>query len=149
MSVHLNSVRKLRVHWPISTETFGRIAAGDTQAVQQDPGLAELLKAVQQFPELGDFGNYQHVFESGIGFEGFTCGEGATPTLGRVGEQTLSPTFVFTTYFDAALDDAVLERAMQELVAIHPWELPVIEVTGPLRVAGGLYRKTPSAAAAS
>jgi len=149
VSVHLNSVRKLRVHWPISTETFGRIAAGDTHAVQQDPGLAELLKAVQQFPELGDFGNYQHVFESGIGFEGFSCGEGATPTLGRVGEQTLSPTFVFTTYFDAALDDAVLERAMQELVAIHPWELPVIEVTGPLRVAGGLYRKTPSAAAAS
>ena len=149
MNVHLNSVRKLRVHWPISTETFGRIAAGDTQAVQQDPGLAELLKAVQQFPELGDFGNYQHVFESGIGFEGFSCGEGATPTLGRVGEQTLSPTFVFTTYFDSALDDAVLERAMQELVAIHPWELPVIEVTGPLSVAGGLYRKTPSAAAAS
>ena len=149
MSVHLNSVRKLRVHWPISTETFGRIAAGDTHAVQQDPGLAELLKAVQQFPELGDFGNYQHVFESGIGFEGFSCGEGATPTLGRVGEQTLSPTFVFTTYFDSALDDAVLERAMQELVAIHPWELPVIEVTGPLSVAGGLYRKTPSAAAAS
>ncbi len=149
MNVHLNSVRKLRVHWPISTETFGRIAAGDTHAVQQDPGLAELLKAVQQFPELGDFGNYQHVFESGIGFEGFSCGEGATPTLGRVGEQTLSPTFVFTTYFDAALDDAVLERAMQELVAIHPWELPVIEVTGPLSVAGGLYRKTPSAAAAS
>ncbi|WP_285244747.1 hypothetical protein [Pseudarthrobacter sp. fls2-241-R2A-127] len=149
VNVHLNSVRKLRVHWPISTETFGRIAAGDTHAVQQDPGLAELLKAVQQFPELGDFGNYQHVFESGIGFEGFSCGEGATPTLGRVGEQTLSPTFVFTTYFDAALDDAVLERAMQELVAIHPWELPVIEVTGPLSVAGGLYRKTPSAAAAS
>jgi len=149
VNVHLNSVRKLRVHWPISTETFGRIAAGDTQAVQQDPGLAELLKAVQQFPELGDFGNYQHVFESGIGFEGFSCGEGATPTLGRVGEQTLSPTFVFTTYFDSALDDAVLERAMQELVAIHPWELPVIEVTGPLSVAGGLYRKTPSAAAAS
>ncbi|MGO4236561.1 hypothetical protein [Pseudarthrobacter sp. YAF2] len=149
MSVHLNSVRKLRVHWPISAETFGRIAAGDAGAVQQDPGLAGLLHAVKKFPDLGDFGNYKHVFESGIGFEGFSCGEGATPTLGRVGEQTLSPTFVFTTYFDASLDDAVLERAMQELVAIHPWELPVIEVTGPLSVAGGLRRKTPSTAAAS
>ncbi|TDT78731.1 hypothetical protein DFO47_106124 [Arthrobacter sp. AG258] len=147
MSVHLNSVRKLRVHWPISAETFSRIAAGNADAVQQDPGLAKLLKAVEQFPDLGDFGNYKHVFESGIGFEGFSCGEGATPTLGRVGEQTLSPTFVFTTYFDSALDDSVLERAMQELVAIHPWELPVIEVTGPLSVAGGLHRKTPSKAA--
>ncbi|RAX16048.1 hypothetical protein DC347_15215 [Pseudarthrobacter sp. AG30] len=147
MSVHLNSVRKLRVHWPISAETFSRIAAGNADAVQQDPGLAKLLKAVEQFPDLGDFGNYKHVFESGIGFEGFSCGEGATPTLGRVGEQTLSPTFVFTTYFDSALDDSVLERAMQELVAIHPWELPVIEVTGPLSVAGRLHRNTPSKAA--
>ncbi len=147
VSVHLNSVRKLRVHWPISAETFSRIAAGNADAVQQDPGLAKLLKAVEQFPDLGDFGNYKHVFESGIGFEGFSCGEGATPTLGRVGEQTLSPTFVFTTYFDSALDDSVLERAMQELVAIHPWELPVIEVTGPLSVAGRLHRNTPSKAA--
>lgn len=146
MSVHLNSVRKLRVHWPISAETFSRIAAGNADAVQQDAGLAELLKAVEQFPDLGDFGNYKHVFESGIGFEGFSCGEGATPTLGQVGEQTLSPTFVFTTYFDSALDDAVLERAMQKLVAIHPWELPVIEVSGPLSVAGGLHRNTPSKA---
>ncbi|MGN8129752.1 hypothetical protein [Paenarthrobacter sp. 22069] len=149
MSVHLNSVRKLRVHWPISAETFGRIAAGDATAVRQDPGLAELLHTVEQFPDLGDFGNYKHVFESGIGFEGFSCGEGASPTLGRVGEQTISPTFVFTTYFDAGVDRAVLERAMQELVAIHPWELPVIEVTGPLSVAGALHRRTPSAAAAS
>lgn len=149
MSVHLNSVRKLRVHWPISAETFDRIAAGDANAVQQDPGLAELLHTVGHYPDLGDFGNYKHVFESGIGFEGFSCGEGASPTLGRVGEQTLSPTFVFTTYFDATLDEAVLERVMQELVAIHPWELPVIEVTGPVSVAGGLHRKTPSAAAAS
>ena len=149
MSVHLNSVRKLRVHWPISAETFRRIAAGDANAVQQDPGLAEFLHAVEQFPDLGDFGNYKHVFESAIGFEGFSCGEGATPTLGRVGEQTLSPTFVFTTYFDAALDESVLEQAIQELVAIHPWELPVIEVTGPVSVAGGVHRTAPSTVAAS
>jgi hypothetical protein len=149
VSLQLNQVRKLRVHWPISTETFSRIAAGDTGSVQQDPGLAELLHLVEQFPELGDFGNYKHVFESGIGFEGFTCGEGAVPTLGSVGEQTMSPTFVFTTYFDAALEDAAVERVMQELVDIHPWELPVIEVTGPLSVAGALQRTACSGASAS
>lgn len=149
MSLQLNKVRKLRVHWPISTETFSRIAAGDAGSVQQDPGVAGLLHAVEQFPELGDFGKYKHVFESGIGFEGFTCGEGAVPTLGSVGEQTVSPTFVFTTYFDATLGDAALERVVQELVDIHPWELPVIEVTGPLGVAGGLHRAAGSGVSAS
>jgi hypothetical protein len=51
-----------------------------------------------------------------------------------VGEQTLSPTFVFTTYFDASLEDAAVERFMRHLVDIHPWEVPVIEVTGPISV---------------
>lgn len=149
MNLQLNRVRKLRVHWPISTETLSLIASGDAGAIHQDLGLARLLHAVEQFPELGDFGNYKHVFESGLGFEGFTCGEGAVPTLGSVGEQTVSPTFVFTTYFDAALDDAAVEHVMQALAAIHPWELPVIEVTGPLSVAGGLQCGAPSTAAAS
>ncbi|MDQ0826824.1 hypothetical protein QFZ60_002997 [Arthrobacter sp. B2I5] len=149
MSVQLNTVRKLRVHWPISTEIFTRIAAGEVSALQQDPGLAALLHAVEQFRELGDFGNYKHVFESGVGLEGFTCGEGAVPTLGTVGEQMVSPTFVFTTYFDAALEDHVVEQFIKELVDIHPWELPVIEVTGPVSVAGGLPAKDRSGAAAS
>ena len=149
MSVQLNTVRKLRVHWPISAETFTRIAAGEASALQLDPGVADLLNTVEQFQDLGDFGNYQHVFESGLGLEGFTCGEDAEPTLGRVGEKTVSPTFVFTTYFDAATENAVVEQFLQELVDIHPWELPVIEVTGPLTVTGGLHSKAHSGAAAS
>lgn len=147
MSVQLNTVRKLRVHWPISAETFTRIAAGEASALQLDPGVADLLNTVEQFQDLGDFGNYQHVFESGLGLEGFTCGEDAEPTLGRVGEKTVSPTFVFTTYFDAATENAVVEQFLQELVDIHPWELPVIEVTGPLTVTGGLHSKAHSGAA--
>ena len=102
---------------------------GDTGA-----GKTHLLQALAEFRELGDFGNYKHVFESSLGFEGFTTAEGANPTLGRVGEQTLSPTFVFTTYFDASLGDAAVERFMRRLVDIHPWEVPVIEVTGPVSV---------------
>ena len=147
MSVQLNTVRKLRVHWPISAETFTRIAAGEASALQLDPGVADLLNTVEQFQDLGDFGNYQHVFESGLGLEGFTCGEDAEPTLGRVGEKTVSPTFVFTTYFDAATENTVVEQFLQELVDIHPWELPVIEVTGPLTVTGGLHSKAHSGAA--
>jgi len=41
---------------------------------------------------------------------------------------------VFTTYFDAALSDAAVERFLQHIVDIHPWEVPVIELTGPVSV---------------
>ena len=134
MDVQLHPVRKLRVHWPISGTTFGQLAKGEPGAFQDDPGIANLLQALAEFGELGDFGNYKHVFESGLGFEGFTSAEGANPTLGSVGEQTLSPTFVFTTYFDAALENGAVERFLRRIVEIHPWEVPVIELTGPISV---------------
>lgn len=136
LDVSLHPVRKLRVHWPISDSTFSQLATGKAAVFEDDPGIAALLRALGQFRELGDFGNYKHVFESGLGFEGFTTAEGANPTLGTVGEQTLSPTFVFTTYFDAGLEDAAVERFLRQIVDIHPWEVPVIELTGPIRVSG-------------
>ena len=130
----MKAVRKLRVHWPIAAETFSRLAKGDAAAFKDEAGIGALLKALSESPDLGDFGNYRHVFESGLGFEGFTCTEGAKPTLGEMGQATISPTFVFTTYFDAALDDAAVERFLQHIVDIHPWEVPVIELTGPISV---------------
>jgi hypothetical protein len=66
-----------------------------------------------------------------------------------VGEQTFSPTFVYTTYFSAALDDAVVEQFVRQIVDIHPWELPVIELTGPVSVAAGAQLKECEGALAS
>ena len=134
LKIKMKSVRKLRVHWPIASESFSRLTKGDVEAFKDEAGIGALLQALSDSPELGDFGNYRHVFESGVGFEGFTCTEGANPTLGQVGRQTISPTFVFTTYFDALLDDAAVERFVQRMVDIHPWEVPVIELTGPISV---------------
>ncbi|WP_426978569.1 hypothetical protein ACQCSU_04895 [Pseudarthrobacter sp. O4] len=141
----MKSVRKLRVHWPIASESFARLATGDVEAFEDEAGIAALLEALAESPDLGDFGNYRHVFESGLGFEGFTCTEGANPTLGHVGQRTLSPTFVFTTYFDAALPDTAVERFLQHIVDIHPWEVPVIELSGPVSVSS----TAPAAAYAS
>jgi hypothetical protein len=138
MNIEMKSVRKLRVHWPIDSAAFARLAMGETEVFQEDQSVVALLRAVTDSPELGDFGNYRHVFESGIGFEGFTVTAGANPTLGHVGQRTISPTFVLTTYFDAALDDAAVESFVRRLVEIHPWEVPVIELSGNLSVSGGL-----------
>lgn len=134
LKIEMKAVRKLRVHWPIASETFTRLAHGDAEAFEDEAGIVALLQALVEFPALGDFGNYRHVFESGLGFEGFTCMEAANPTLGKAGQPTISPTFVFTTYFDAALDDADVELFVQHIVDIHPWEVPVIELTGPISV---------------
>lgn len=134
LKIEMKSVRKLRVHWPIASETFARLARGDGEAFKDEAGIAALLRALSESPDLGDFGNYRHVFESGLGFEGFTCTDGANPTLGQVGQRTISPTLVFTTYFDAALDDVAVERILQRIVDIHPWEVPVIELNGPISV---------------
>ena len=134
MNIEMKAVRKLRVHWPIDGETFSRLAKGEAAAFKDDQGIAALLRALAASAELGDFGNYRHVFESGLGFEGFTVAEGANPTLGQVGQQTFSPTFVFTTYFDAALEDTAVDRFTHRLVEIHPWEVPVIELSAPISV---------------
>ena len=138
MSIQMKSVRKLRVHWPIDSMSFSRLAMGEAEAIREDEGIATLLQALAESPELGDFGNYRHVFESGVGFEGFTVTAGANPTLGQVGQRTLSPTFVFTTYFDAALDDAAVESFMSRMIEIHPWEVPVIELSSPVTISGSV-----------
>lgn len=148
LNIEMKSVRKLRVHWPIASESFVRLAQGEAGAFQDDQGIAALLQALADSPELGDFGNYRHVFESGLGFEGFTVTEGANPTLGQVGQRTISTTFVFTTYFDAALDDAAVDRFVRRIVDIHPWEVPVIELSGPVCVSSttmaAAYEKEPA-----
>lgn len=137
VNIQLKSVRKLRIHWPIPVETMTRLGRGELSALEADAGIARLLDALKSAPELGGFGNYHHVFESSAGFEGFTVAEGANPTLGNVGQRTISPTFVFTTYFDAALDEDDVRRLVRKIVQIHPWEVPVIEVSGPLSVSCG------------
>ena len=139
MNIELKAVRKLRIHWPIPLDTMTQLASGDLGALEADAGIASLLHALTATPELGGFGNYHHVFESSAGFEGFTVAEGANPTLGNVGQRTISPTFVFTTYFDDSLPDQAVHELVQRIVDIHPWEVPVIEVSGPLSVSSSAH----------
>ncbi|WP_458112749.1 hypothetical protein M1D88_00860 [Arthrobacter sp. R1-13] len=130
----MKRVRKLRIHWPIEREILARLAAGETQVFEEDPRMAAFLAVLREMPELGDFGMYHHVFESGLGFEGFTVGEGANPTMGTVGERSVSPTFLLTTYIDADLSDDAVGRIVERVVAIHPWEVPVLEVSEALNI---------------
>ncbi|KQR62325.1 hypothetical protein ASF98_15495 [Arthrobacter sp. Leaf337] len=134
MDVAMKSVRKLRVHWPIGAVSLRRLVEGDLEVLKTDPGLSSLFDTLESCPDLGDFGNYRHVFESSLGFEGFTASAAANPTFGRAGERTLSPTFVLTTYLDADLPDEAVSRLVGRMIEVHPWEVPVIELSEPVRV---------------
>lgn len=63
-----------------------------------------------------------------LGLEAFTPAKGATPTSGRVGERSHSPTAAITTCAHESMADERLDALLADLTALHPREIPVIEV---------------------
>ncbi|MET8975612.1 hypothetical protein ABZX85_08325 [Streptomyces sp. NPDC004539] len=125
-------VRTIKVYWPVAEETLTAASAGDLDALRRDDSFAALLRVLESTPELGDFGVYGDVFEVAFGAEGFTVRPGARPSLGTVGGRFLSTTLAVTTYVDGTLDDDALAPVLARLVAAHPWEIPVLELSAPL-----------------
>ncbi|MFI1855408.1 hypothetical protein [Streptomyces sp. NPDC020480] len=133
-AIRRRSVRAIKVYWPVSRQTLAAVAAGDLAALYEDESLAGLFRVLEGSPEVGDFGLYTDVFEVGIGAEGFTAAPGSTPTLGAVGSRSLSPTLTFTTYMDASVADGEVSTVLSRIVAAHPWEVPVVELSAPLEL---------------
>lgn len=123
-------VRDIRVYCPVAPTTLAAMIAGDPGAVERDETAAALL-AILRTPPLGDFGRYREVVELAIGYEGFRPGEGAVPTLGAVGEASWSPTVILTAMYDAG---ANVDALTEQLLAMHPWDVPVIVVSEPYRL---------------
>ncbi|WP_322964523.1 hypothetical protein [Sphingomonas fuzhouensis] len=123
-------VRDIRVYCPVAPATLTALLAGDPGAVERDQTAAALL-AILRTPPLGDFGRYREVVELAIGYEGFRPGDGAVPTLGTVGQASWSPTVILTAIYDAGADVDALTEA---LLAVHPWDVPVITLSEPYRL---------------
>lgn len=132
-SVRRRAVRRVKAYWPVAEATLAACAQGDLDALRSDESFASLLRVLESSPELGDFGVYGDVFEVTFGAEGFTVRPGARPTLGAIGERSLSPTVAVTTYVHAVTDED-LARVLARLTAAHPWEIPVIELSAPLEL---------------
>ncbi|MER6142416.1 hypothetical protein ABT174_20610 [Streptomyces sparsogenes] len=133
-AIRRRSVRAIKVYWPVSRQTLATLAEGEVAVLHEDESLAGLFRALEASPELGDFGLYTDVFEVGVGAEGFTAAPGSTPALGAVGSRSLSPTLTFTTYLDASVADDEVSRVLSRIVAAHPWEVPVVELSAPLEL---------------
>ena len=127
MTVAWRLARKIRVHCPISSDTFAELLQGNLAAIENDPVAAKMLATIRADNPLGDFDIYRGVFELMVGIEGFTATLRATPAAGQRGTPTLSPTAVITTYVDAAANPLAAQAAVDELVEAHPWETPVVE----------------------
>ena len=127
MTIPMRAAFKVRVHCPVSRDTFAALLRGELAAVETDEHAAAMLAVIRGANPLGDFDLYQGVFELSLGLEGFTATDRATPTAGAAGTNTLSPTVVITTYIDAAADQSRVQDALLQLMRAHPWETPVIE----------------------
>jgi len=125
----MRAARKIRIHCPISLDTFKALLTGNLAAIESDPTAAKMLAIIRAANPLGDFDLYRGVFELSLGMEGFTPTARAQPTEGKAGIPALSPTAVITTYVDAGADRGEVLAALDELMRAHPWEVPVIELS--------------------
>jgi hypothetical protein len=125
---------RLRVHCPVSPDTLAALARGEVDALASDPTAGPLLAVLRADPALGDFGLYRSVFAIEAGLEGFTPASEAEPAFGAPGEPALAPAVVVTSYIEAATPADAIDRALQALLDVHPWQTPVIELSDPVRL---------------
>ena len=113
------------MHCPVSSNVLALLQAGEAAALGDDPVLAGVVDVIRGSDVLGAIGPYRGVFELGFGLESFVPGAEAVPTTGRAGEAAVVPMVVVKTYAAMGAD---IEAALAAIVAVHPWEVPVIEV---------------------
>ncbi|WP_260926265.1 hypothetical protein [Novosphingobium sp. 9] len=124
---------RLKVHVPVAPETLAAMLAGDAEAAERDAVLAAMFAIVRADNPLGHFDLYSGVVELSPGWESFRPGASATPTLGISGETALSPTVALVIHAACTLSDPALDHAVAQIMAAHPWEMPVIEIA-PVRL---------------
>ncbi|MGO4169363.1 hypothetical protein [Novosphingobium sp. PhB55] len=126
--MNLREALLVRIHVPVSPETFRAMLAGDVAAGERDPVLAAILAVVRADNPLGDFGLYKGVAEIGLGWESFQPGPDARPALGEAAMTSLSPTVILSLHAPCSEEDPEFLEAMDRIMAAHPWEIPVIEI---------------------
>lgn len=122
----VRTVTVIRIHCPVTPETFAALVAGRGAALEVDPAASAVLAAIRA-AGLGDFGSYRGVVEAALGIEIFTPTAAASPALGAAGVISHSPTVILTSWADG--EPLAIEAALAAIRAAHPWEVPVIELS--------------------
>lgn len=128
-AIATRAAQRVRIYVPVAQECLDALMAGDRTALDRDPVFAAMQAVVRSQAALGDFGIYEGVAEIGLGWETFAPVPGANPTLGTPGQTSVSPTVTLTTWINHDAAPEAVEAALSALLAAHPWEVPVIEIT--------------------
>lgn len=125
----MRAARALRVFCPIQPATLRAMLAADGSAIERDPHLAEMVRIIRDGSALGDFGIYKSVIEVSPGWEIFTPGPDATPTVGESGSPSTSPTAILTIYIAKDAPSEMVDQGIAAILKAHPWEVPVVEMS--------------------
>jgi hypothetical protein len=123
------TVKVLRLSWPVAAGTFAALMSGDATALETDPWFAKLLGPLRASNPLGDFGAYQAVAEVSPCWELFKPTPEARPTLGEPDAAQVSTNLMVTVHVLGNTSEEQFEALLDALMAGHPWEVPVIEVS--------------------
>jgi hypothetical protein len=100
----------------------------------QDAGLTavsavqEILRTFREFDFAGSVGTYKAVAEISSGVETFVPTADAAPTHGVAGIASNVPSARLVTYIPAGTPGEELDRLVDAIASVHPWEHPVIEL---------------------
>ena len=100
----------------------------------QDAGLTavsavrDTLRTFREFDFAGSVGAYRAVAEISSGVEAFVPTADATPTHGVAGIASNVPSARLVTYIPAGTPGEELDRLVDAIASVHPWEHPMIEL---------------------
>ena len=90
--------------------------------------VREILRTFREFDFAGSVGAYKAVAEISSGVETFVPTADAAPTHGAAGIASTVPSARLVTYIPAGTPGEELDRLVDAVASVHPWEHPVIEL---------------------
>ena len=90
--------------------------------------VQEILRTFREFDFAGSVGTYRAVAEISSGAETFVPTADAAPTHGVAGSASTVPSARLVTYIPADTPGEELDRLVDAVASVHPWEHPVIEL---------------------
>jgi hypothetical protein len=97
-------------------------------AVYVPVDVQEILRTFREFDFAGSVGTYRAVAEISSGVETFVPTADAAPTHGVAGSASTVPSARLVTYIPAGTPGEELDRLVDAIASVHPWEHPLIEL---------------------
>lgn len=107
----------IEVYTPITKESFLEVVEGNIDVIFSDNYAKDILSLLKNNKLNGNFGNYKEVLEISLGIESYTPSEFS-------GVHNIK----ITAFLDKDADREEIYNLVKEIIAIHPWEHPVMSI---------------------